>query len=996
MIKVDKTQHTILLVFLVSFLCIAFFALKSFIDLKQAYLRSDSEIVTLRVLRAVGNLNNNLHNINESQNNYLLTGGSSHLAGYTEALDDFPNLLRQLHGNGVTDSLERAYIQQVLAYAEDYVEAVQRGMPTLGEATQPRADSLWLEQKSELLQQAEKYINSIEELERQNFAATDLARQKEIDRAFRVFLVFSMGMFFLFLFNFFQIKRSLFTRKKAEQTLDENQELFSTLFYKSATMLTLIDVDLGTVVDVNEASLRFFNNRKEGVIGRRPEDFAVKAAPEDQLNMERILSENEQIKDYEIKLNINDSEKYLSFSVDKINLGGKLYLLLSYIDVTDKKLAEEKLKESELLFSTLFYKSPVNFYICEVTQDRLLDVNENFLSFFGFTRQEVVGKTTASLQLWDDEEAYVSLLAGVKIIGGGANKELQVRKRSGELCYILIHGELLQLNGKDCMVGAFVDISASKLAEATIKRLNATLEQKVLERTKEISDYKFALDQSSIVAITDQDRRLRYVNDNFIKISGYSRQELIGQRHLTVSPAINADDVIKKIELAKQQGIIWKGEIRNQAKDGSIYWTDTTIVPFLDEKGVPYQFLSIRWDITDKKKGDSALLQAMHELEMSSNRLKEAQALAHLGSWEHNFKTGETVWSEETFRILGTTAAETTPSVSAFYNLVHPDDRSAVAAISRQLAQQTHGSSFECRIVRKDGLERHLFIQYDVFLDQDNKVIRWNGIAHDITERVLSQQEKDKVTADLIQRNKDLQQFNYIISHNLRAPVVNILGLTNLMDKLSPTTERFAECLKGVRVSVLKLDEVILDLNNILQIRQEIKEAKEDVSLSELVQDIETVLANRIMVEKAVITTHFNGLDQFYTLKSYLYSIFYNLVSNSIKYRRQDAPPHIQITGKLIQDKVQLVFSDNGLGINLARYNDKIFGLYKRFHFHTEGKGMGLFMVKTQVEILGGKISVESEEGKGTEFTLEFDAQEVLPAATAPHAGPISKKPGLV
>jgi signal transduction histidine kinase len=122
-----------------------------------------------------------------------------------------------------------------------------------------------------------------------------------------------------------------------------------------------------------------------------------------------------------------------------------------------------------------------------------------------------------------------------------------------------------------------------------------------------------------------------------------------------------------------------------------------------------------------------------------------------------------------------------------------------------------------------------------------------------------------------------------------------------------------------------------------------------------------------------VINCDFSEIDEFLTLKSYLYSIFYNLISNSIKYRQQLIPGIIDIKSRLVKEKIELIFTDNGMGIDLQKKGEEVFGLYKRFHTDIEGKGMGLFMVKTQVETLGGKISIQSEVNKGTEFTIEFE-----------------------
>jgi signal transduction histidine kinase len=117
---------------------------------------------------------------------------------------------------------------------------------------------------------------------------------------------------------------------------------------------------------------------------------------------------------------------------------------------------------------------------------------------------------------------------------------------------------------------------------------------------------------------------------------------------------------------------------------------------------------------------------------------------------------------------------------------------------------------------------------------------------------------------------------------------------------------------------------------------------------------------------------NFSAIDSFFTIKSYFYSIFYNLILNSIKYKKENIPPVIKISSCKFEDRILLKFTDNGLGMDLQKSGEQVFGLYKRFHTHIEGKGMGLFMVKTQVEALGGKINISSEVNKGTEFLIQF------------------------
>ena len=246
-------------------------------------------------------------------------------------------------------------------------------------------------------------------------------------------------------------------------------------------------------------------------------------------------------------------------------------------------------------------------------------------------------------------------------------------------------------------------------------------------------------------------------------------------------------------------------------------------------------------------------------------------------------------------------------------------------------------------------------------------------VFRDVTKQKNEEATKEKITADLVQRNKDHEHFSNIISHDLRSPVGNIISLIALLNDNDLKEDEREFIMNALTTSAQRLDDVIIDLNVILSMGRQLNDKKEHLFFSKIVRDIQGSIANILEKEQVNFKIDFSKVDEVFTIKSYMYSIFYNLISNSIKYRRSDVPLEITVKSELLKDKMILSFKDNGLGVDLKKSGVDMFGLYKRFHTdHAEGKGLGLYMVKMQVEKLGGSISVKSEVNKGTEFIVVF------------------------
>ncbi len=227
-----------------------------------------------------------------------------------------------------------------------------------------------------------------------------------------------------------------------------------------------------------------------------------------------------------------------------------------------------------------------------------------------------------------------------------------------------------------------------------------------------------------------------------------------------------------------------------------------------------------------------------------------------------------------------------------------------------------------------------------------------------------------KRTEELVQYIQQLEQFTFISSHNLRAPAARILGLGNLLE-LQGINGSDAEIIhKSLIASTRELDRVISDLSLVLEIRKKNDIFLTTENLHEIIQTVRISIQNEITNNSALIFEDFDAVKEIKSFRPYLVSILLNLISNSIKYRRPEISPVIKITSFEKKKYYCINVSDNGLGIDLKLHSDKIFTLYKRFHDHVEGKGLGLYMVKTQLAMMSGKIKVKSELNLGTTFSI--------------------------
>jgi PAS domain S-box-containing protein len=636
-------------------------------------------------------------------------------------------------------------------------------------------------------------------------------------------------------------------------------------------------------------------------------------------------------------------------------------------DITEKKKAEEELKlsrthllTSQRISRTGSWEVAFTNGICD--DGSILFWTDETYRIFGYKPGEVlvtIGLFHSHVHPADLDAVKSAMAQAIEtkttykiehriVLRDGSQKIVFER---AEIVYDGVTGQVQKL------IGTVQDISARKASEFKLKNTEADL-RTILENT-----------DTAYVLLDSKMRVLSYnhlADELAIEELGKSFSE--ANSYLDLMPSVRKKTVRASIRKVLSEGKQISYETKYTQANGDEKWLLVKMHPILNDlKQVIGVSIAAR-NITDRKESEQKIKQSNERYELVTTATNDV-------IWDWDIDNNKMYRSANYHSIFGYDHTESGGDIESWISNIHPEDR---AKVYNCIINSIGNPEFalwedEYRYIKKSGELAYVRDRGYIIYDENNRPVRMVGAMSDVTKSKLAEIEKDAITRDLLQRNKDLEQFAYIVSHNLRSPVASIIGLSALWNNPAVKESEKEYISKGVLTSVQKLDEVIKDLNYILQVKNKLNEKKESVAFSDLVEDIKFSISDVIKQENVRIKCDFEEVKEMVALKSYLYSIFYNLISNSLKYKRKDTIPQIEITSRMRNNKIILGFKDNGIGIDLKKNGDKIFGLYKRFNEEKDGRGIGLFMVKTQVEALNGKIHVESEENKGTLFTVEFN-----------------------
>jgi len=458
-------------------------------------------------------------------------------------------------------------------------------------------------------------------------------------------------------------------------------------------------------------------------------------------------------------------------------------------------------------------------------------------------------------------------------------------------------------------------------------------------------------------------------NKGIQEIFGYSQNQ-VGHNSRWWFDNIHPEDSIKmSIKLysfLEQKTEKWQDQYRFKCSDGSYKYVLDRGFIIKDENGKAIRMIGTIQDITKQKEEENRL----KLLETVFTEARDAIIITEAIS--NNNQIPKIVFANPAFeKMSGYEHSEVIDkSLNSFMG--KNSDLHEIEKLTDSIKNRKE-CFLEIILYKKDQSEYWVTLSFIPVYNMEHDLSHWISIQRDITEEKKLEKEKEILIRELTQNNKDLKQFSYITSHNLRAPLSNLMGLLNLIEDFTIEDEELKEILAGFKMSTHFLNNTINDLAKVITIKDSTSIQNEELPIRDVFKNV----LNQLQIQLDNIKPHLNidygTSTQIYTNKAYFESIFINLLTNSLKYRSKNRDLIIDIIiTEEENNTIKIIFKDNGIGIDLERNKNKIFGLYQRFHDYPDSKGLGLFLVKSQIETMGGNISIQSEVDKGTEFTLTF------------------------
>ncbi len=466
----------------------------------------------------------------------------------------------------------------------------------------------------------------------------------------------------------------------------------------------------------------------------------------------------------------------------------------------------------------------------------------------------------------------------------------------------------------------------------------------------------------------ERDGTILQASDKALRLFGWKKEDLLKLKmdELLVNEVPDWNKYYSEQYEAKSSIKKTKKEFSTvaQRKNGEQFSAEITINSVDIQKTSSIFLVSVK-DITKTK-------EIYNQLSVSNEQFKGAFEYSAIGMALVSVEGKWLKVNKSLCHTLGYTEEELMKKT--FQDITHPDDLELdLEHVGEMLRGEIESYQMEKRYFHKNGSIVWVLLAVSLSKDVEGKPLHFVSQIKDITQRKEKEEELLQSINIISRQNARLMNFAHIVSHNLRSHTGNFQLLVNMLEE---DEEDRNYVLRLLKESSKTLNETIEHLNEVVQIQTNPNISREDVSLQKYIDKTIDVLAGEINLHKVKVKNNVSSSVLLNYNLAYLESILLNFLSNAIKYRHKERTPEVEFNTKGEGENFLLEIIDNGVGINLKRHGEKLFGLYKTFHRNSDARGVGLFITKNQVEVMGGKIEVESELNIGTTFKIYFNQSE--------------------